>query len=130
MNNKNELSEVARHLLNQIARGNRFIDFMLTVGKTSTINEIASEKKLHVVCKVTTFNKNHRQEYFTDLSFKNEVLFYNKLWPAFDEFQHEKYLPIGDQFRRIPKCLLAQFSDDSLHQVIVLADLRPKGFNR
>ncbi|XP_048004967.1 uncharacterized protein LOC125240838 [Leguminivora glycinivorella] len=61
-----------------------------------------------------------RKTFKSEELFCNEVAFYNKIWPALDNFQRQRN--IKSPFKAIPKCYLAQ--DD----LVILKDLKQQGF--
>lgn len=61
-----------------------------------------------------------REAFKSDELFRNEVAFYNKIWPALSSFQSK--WDVKNPFKSIPKCYLAR-SD-----CVVLKDLKQDGF--
>lgn len=93
-----------------------------------SISENKSDKKLDLVCKVPPSSEKYREEFFSDVVFKNEALFYNKLMTNFAKFQENKNLKKHDQFLAYPKCYGTIIDDENQRYVIILEDLRPLGF--
>lgn len=128
-------------LLTKVAKENGFNDHSVNVNHCSqpgdgftsemfriSIAEYNSDKKLSLVCKVATLNEKHSKEFFTDVIFKNEALFYDNLMPLLAQFQQDKNLIKHDQFLAYPKCYGSIIDDENCHYVILLEDLRPLGF--
>lgn len=135
------LPKYVADLLDRIAKENGFSDFVIQIksgsevgdGFTSeitcaTIAEKNSESQLHLVCKLAPLNENRRKEFWADILFGREITFYNKVMPSFVKFQDEKKLPKEDQFSAYPKCYAAINDTENEQYVIVLEDLRPRGF--
>ncbi|KAM3958906.1 uncharacterized protein ACR2FA_007082 [Aphomia sociella] len=62
-----------------------------------------------------------KEAFKSDELFCNEVAFYNKIWPAFSNFQ-QMWDKVHTPFKSIPRCYLAQ--SDS----VILKDLKQYGF--
>lgn len=88
----------------------------------------SSEKTLNLLCKLAPSNKNRRREFFADIVFSREAYFYNKVLPAFIDFQREKGLSTSDQFNAFVKCYAALADDQSEQYAIIMDDLRANGF--
>lgn len=128
-------------LLTKIAHENDFSDYSVYINHCSqpgdgfsselfriSIAENKSDKKLDLVCKVAPSSKKHREEFFSDVVFKSEALFYNKLMSILAKFQENKNLSKHDQFLAYPKCYGTIIDDENERYVIVLEDLRQLGF--
>lgn len=137
-----ELPKYVQVLLDQIVNENGFRDYSMEIKQGSqvgdgflselssiSIMEKETDKRLDVVCKIAPFNKNRRKEFFSNVVFDREAVFYNKVMPIFARFQEEKNLQADDQFRSYPKCFAAVADDESEQYVVILEDLRPQGFS-
>lgn len=112
----------------KIKQGSQVGDGFLSELSSITIAENESDKRLDIVCKIAPFNKNRRKEFFSSVVFDREAIFYNKVMPMFARFQEEKNLQANEQFRSYPKCFAAVADDESEQYVVIMEDLRPKGF--
>lgn len=136
-----EIPKYVQVLLDQIIDENDFHNYSLEIKQgcqvgdgflsellSITIIENYSDKKLDIVCKIAPLNKNRRKEFFSNIVFDRETIFYNKLMPTFRKFQEEKNVPKEAQFRSYPKCYAALADDINEQYVIIMEDLRPQGF--
>lgn len=112
----------------EIKQGSQTGDGFLSELSSITIIDKTSDKQLDLVCKIAPLNKNRRKEFFSNVVFDRESIFYNKLMPTFIKFQNDKNVPDCDQFRSCPKCYAAIADDENEQYVIVMEDLRPQGF--
>lgn len=140
MDNKG-LPSYVYELLAKIAKENGFIDYSVNVNHCSqpgdgftseifriSISENKSVEKLELLCKVASISEKLGKEFFTDILFKNEALFYDNLMPTLAQFQKDKNLKKQDQFVAYPKCYGSIIDDENHRYVIILEDLRPLGF--
>lgn len=73
--------------------------------------------KRSIIYKVLPESKARREAFKSELLFRNEVAFYNHVWPALEKLQNKNII-----FNGIPKIYVAK-SD-----LIVMEDLREKGY--
>lgn len=71
-----------------------------------------------IIYKVLPQSRKRREMYKSEILFRNEMVFYNKVWPAFEELQRDKQ----KVFEGVAKVYLAK--DD----LIAMEDLKEKGF--
>lgn len=83
---------------------------------------------LSLICKSAPANEARRKAFQIETAFEREILFYNELGPAFVKFQRDKGLSEREMFSTFPKCYGANVSRVTNDYVIVLDDLRAKGF--
>lgn len=139
--NLKELPDFVQKILIQIIENNGFSDYSVEIGSGSqagdgflsklykfTITEEKHDKILVLVCKLAPLNKIHRKEFFSDILFNREALFYDKLMPIFDNFQVGKNVPEDNQFQSYPKCYGSLIDDENEQYTIILEDLRPQGY--
>lgn len=86
-----------------------------------TIADNISDMKLNIVCKRCI-------DLNSSIFFKREVLFYNELMPLLIKFQDEKNLEKKYQFSSYSICYGATADDDRKHYVVIMEDIRVKGF--
>lgn len=139
----NQLPKKVQDLVDQIAKESGLKDYTLELKSGSNagdgfasaltavkIVESNSDKSLELVIKLAPTNVIHRKEFFTDLMFEHETFYYNVVAPAFEKFQDEKNVPKEDQFLEYPKCYFAVADEKTEEYIVVLEDLRPKGFKQ
>lgn len=111
--------------------GDNFLSELFTVVISGTQKQEDGEEidaKLNLLCKLAPASAQRRKEFQSDLFFGRETYFYNTVAPAFLRFQQEKGLLGEDQFKAFPKCYEIVFDPENEIYVIVMEDLRPKGF--
>ncbi|XP_044254739.1 uncharacterized protein LOC123005162 [Tribolium madens] len=89
-------------------------------------NESHQEDKisLPVIAKFLPKNLARRKTYRSPVFFENEGIFYEKVWPAFQQFQDSKNL--SKKFENIP-LMLSQWIDGD-NDFIILEDVSPQGY--
>lgn len=112
----------------QVRQGSQIGDGFASNIWSVTIAERKNDKKLHLVCKVAPNVELDEDGIITKIAFKREADFYTKLMPSFAKFQAGKRLSNVDQFLAYPKCYGTTIDDENGHYVIILEDLRPRGF--
>lgn len=83
---------------------------------------------LNLIIKLTSPNTARRQEFLMDHVFAREVLMYEKILPLFQKFQRDKGLAADEGFTSFPKCYAAIADEQSDRFVVIMEDLREKGF--
>lgn len=84
--------------------------------------------KLHLLCKLAPSNAAHRKEFLAELLFAREALMYNNIFPMFAKLQEEKGLSKEECFTAYPKCYEAIADPENSQFVIIIEDLRSKGY--
>lgn len=134
-----ELPHYIYELLDQIATANGFTEHSLKIEPgagegTGTellsvvIMESSTDKKLHIVCKMPSFDEDRRKNFPPEINFEREPLFYAEIMPLFLKFQEEKNLSKSDQFLSHPKCYGKINNHDSEQYALFLEDLRQRDF--
>lgn len=138
-----DLPDYVLDLLNNVAKGEGFStyttefkagsnhgDNFLGVLTSVTINgqRNNNDEQLHLLVKLAPTNEIRRQEFHSVPVFKREALMYNKILPLFRNFQREKGLSDSDAFTAYPKCYIAIADEKKDQFVVIMEDLRPKGF--
>lgn len=139
-----DIPEYVNVLLSEIAKSERFAKHSIEVGPgcehgdgfLSTIlsvtisgDRIDGRDKLQLVCKLAPSSPARRKEFESLLLFKREVLLYGKVLPLLADFEREKELPESELFTSYPKCFAAIANDETDQFVVILDDVRPKGFS-
>lgn len=106
--------------------GDNFLGVMTSVTVSGIRNE--KEAQLHLVCKLAPSNAARREEFKSGTVFLREAIMYNEILPLFTEFQREKGLCDNDAFKSYPKCYKAIADEAADQMVIIMEDMRPKGF--
>lgn len=79
-----------------------------------------------MIVKSLPMNHSHRKTFRSAEFFRNEILFFSKIFPTFFQFQ-EKY-QVSDPFNEIPKCLASYL--DGENDFIALEDLTVYGYQQ
>lgn len=98
------------------------------VGQRNRLNECIVGDSMHLVCKLAPEGEARRQEFHSVEVFQREVVMYTEILPAFLEFQREKGLSDIDCFVSYPKCYVAIADEQKDQFVVILEDMRHKGF--
>lgn len=99
----------------------------VTIGNNN--NSDKSEKQvLHLLCKMIPGNQAARDEMNMVEMFKREAFFYQKVFPAFDEFQKAKGLDASNGFFAYPKCYACVVDEKTDQFVIIMEDLRHRQY--
>lgn len=110
--------------------GDGFVAKMLAVtltGKRKIGNEITTSE-LPLMCKMLPENLERRDVFESELIFEHEIFVYDKVLRALEQFQREKSVPIDERFTEFPKCYAAVSDGDKGEQVIIMENLKSKGF--
>lgn len=132
-----ELPSFVQELLFALIEDNGFKDYSVKIepgskagdGFLSKLFKITFKEAdtiLVLVCKIAPLNKTHRKEFFSDILFKREALFYDKFMPIFEKFQREKN--IATMFQTYAKCYATLIDDVNEQYTIILEDFRHTGF--
>lgn len=118
----------------ETAAGSKHGDGFMSLMVSATIvgernrNGKKSSDKLQLLCKLRPSNAERRKEFLSEEVFAREVLAYNKILPLFAEFQREKGLTNDDSFNAYPKCYAAVADADRDEYVLIMEDLRARGY--
>lgn len=111
--------------------GDNFLGIMTSVticGQRNNNDSTVSLEKLHLLCKLAPSNPIRRQEFRSVDVFRREAIMYNKILPQFKAFQAEKGLSDNDGFNSYPKCYAAIVDEEKDQFIVIMEDIRPKGF--
>lgn len=106
--------------------GDNFLGVLTSVTVKGQRNN--NDEQLHLLVKLAPTNEIRRQEFHSIAVFKREALMYNKILPSFRDFQREKGLADDEAFTAYPKCYVAIADEKKDQFVVIMEDLRPKGF--
>lgn len=142
-----ELPEFVEKLLKDVIKSEGFTDYTvdyqpgskhgdnyLGVMTSVTVSGTRNKKghlvidQLHLVCKLAPATEARRKEFKSFIVFEREALMYNKILPLFAEFQREKGLSKDEAFTAYPKCYVAIADEATDRLVVIMEDIRPKGF--
>lgn len=107
--------------------GDNFVGIMTSVTLKGIRNGLAGAE-LHLLCKLEPENVHRREAFKTSFAFSREVYAYNHILPKFLEFQRKKGLTESQWFTAYPKCYAAISDEENGHSVVILEDLRPRGY--
>lgn len=138
------LVDCIRKLLDEIAKDDGFIDYTINFKNGSNADDnlmgtltaitITGKKqsneqdKLHLICKIPPLNKIRRTVFKMNLQFGSELYAYSNILPAFMKFQEGKGLSECDSFLSFPKMYVSEYNAECDTHILILEDLRPKGF--
>lgn len=108
-----------------------FMGIMTSVvisGEQQTQNGQIKTNQLHLLCKLVPDNEQRRKEFSSDEIFAREALMYNKILPLITGFQREKGLADDECFLAYAKCYAAVADAESDQYVVIMEDLRRRGF--
>lgn len=143
-----DLPDYALDLINDIAKSEGFTDYtteykpgsnhgdnflgimtcVTVCGPRNNNSSTVSNETLHLLCKLAPTNPIRRKEFRSADVFRREALMYNKILPQFKEFQDEKGLTDSDSFNAYPKCYVAIADEERDQFIVIMEDIRPKGF--
>lgn len=136
-------------LLNDVAKSEDFVNFEIQCSDGSkkgdgflsdiTGVQIIGEKRLEngelenhqldLVCKVSFPDASQREQFKCNLVFERETIFYSEVAPELLKFQRDRGLSAKEMFTAFPKCYKAIFDPDHELCVIILDDMRARGFS-
>lgn len=91
------------------------------------VKGVQEESELVVILKLPPENKTRREQMGMNV-FEREVTVYNEILPMFQKFQLDKGLKPGQGFVSFPKCYYASYDKEKDEAVIIMEDIRKKGF--
>lgn len=91
------------------------------------VKGVQEESELVLMVKLPPDNKTRREQMGMNV-FDREVTVYNEILPMFQKFQLDKGLKPGQGFVSFPKCYFASFDKEKDESVIIMEDIRKKGF--
>ncbi|XP_069694810.1 uncharacterized protein [Periplaneta americana] len=83
-------------------------------------------KSVNLFIKCLPLDLTRRKQMVSEIFFRNEVMFYNRVVTAFQKFQKEKLPHVQRPFLTVPNCYRAE--TDGENDVIILEDMTSKGF--
>lgn len=140
------LPDYCVELINKIAKQEGFTEYVLEENSGSNHGDgfqgiilrvlikgkkkdaAGEEHKLYLICKMPPLNEYRKKEFSSELVFTREVYAYEKLLPAYAEFQREKGISNEDGFFEFPKCYGTYTDLENCNFVIVLEDLKAKNY--
>lgn len=114
-------------------RGSNFGDgFVAEIVRAKIIGNrlvkgVQEESELVLIVKLPPENKARREQMGMNV-FEREVTVYNEILPMFQKFQLDKGLKPGQGFVSFPKCYFASYDKEKDEAVIIMEDIRKKGF--
>lgn len=110
------------------SQGDGFLGILISV-TISGLRYGENSGDLHLVCKSAPQNAARREGFESIVLCKREALMYEKILPALANFERDKGLVNSDRFTAYPKCYVS-ISDETKDQfVIIMEDVRPKGYS-
>lgn len=138
--------QYAINAINRIAQQEGFTNYVITYDRGSNFgdgfvaeivkakikgNQLVKgeqeESELVLVLKLPPENKVRREQMGMNV-FEREVTVYNEILPMFQKFQLDKGLKPGQGFISFPKCYYASFDKEKDEAVVIMEDIRLKGF--
>lgn len=117
----NDGNEKGNGFLSDIAR-------VQIVGKRKSENDELINDQMNLVCKISFPDKSQREQFNSDKFFERETYFYNEIAPVFVKFQQDRGLSNDDMFESFPKCYKAVYDQKREIFVIIMDDLKSRGF--
>lgn len=93
-----------------------------------TINEEKSDKSLNLILKTLPANRYRRIQFGSTDLFRREVFVYNEFLPEVVKFQNEKNISKHLGFCEFPKVYYAEYNEEIQDALIIMEDLKEKGF--
>lgn len=106
------------------AIGDGFVGLIFKV----TIKEENSEKELNLILKTPPESEARRNQFGSMDLFRREIYVYNEVIPEFVKFQQERKISASQGFCEFPKVYYAEYSDELDDALIIMEDLRERGF--
>lgn len=98
------------------------------IGEKVSENGSSVSCQLNLVCKIAADHLSQRDRCRSKATFERESFFYEKVAPAFTKFQRDRGLAESEMCSKFPKCYKTLCDYEEGTFVIILEDLRPKGF--
>ncbi|KAJ4445910.1 hypothetical protein ANN_12596 [Periplaneta americana] len=98
----------------------------LWVSSVFAVKAEGPKKSVNLFIKCFPLDSRRRKQLDSDIFFKNEVMFYNRVVTAFHKFQMEKLPHVQRPFLIAPHCYRAE--TDGENDVIILENMTSKGF--
>lgn len=98
------------------------------IGEKVSKNGASESCELNLVCKIAAGELPERDRYRIKATFERESFFYEKVVPAFINFQRDRGLTESEMCSKFPKCYKTLCDYEAETFVIIMEDLRPKGF--
>ncbi|XP_037051940.1 uncharacterized oxidoreductase dhs-27-like [Bradysia coprophila] len=132
--------------LNRIAQDEGFTNYAISYDRGSNLGDgfvaeivrakikgsqlvkgVQEDSELVLVLKLPPENKIRREQMGMNV-FEREVTVYNEILPMFQKFQLDKGLKPGQGFVSFPKCYYASYDKEKDEAVVIMEDIRKKGF--
>lgn len=97
------------------------------INGTQLVKGVQEDSELVLVLKLPPENKARREQMGMNV-FEREVVVYNEILPMFQKFQQDKGLKPGQGFVSFPKCYYASYDKEKDEAVVIMEDIRKKGF--
>lgn len=139
-----ELPIYVRTSLETVARNEGFTDFVFDVEPGANIGDgfvgimlrvtikgtrSGQEDELSVLCKIPPLNKARREQFNSIMIFNREILMYNDVLPFLKKYQESKGIREHEGFFNFPKCYFAGESKELDDAVVIMEDLRERGYS-
>lgn len=84
--------------------------------------------ELPLIIKISSSNEIRCKEFQFNKLFERKALVYNKILPFFEKFQRDRGLIDDEAFTSFPKCYAAVADEQKQQFVVIMEDLKAKGF--
>ncbi|XP_065095115.1 uncharacterized protein LOC135717002 [Ochlerotatus camptorhynchus] len=98
------------------------------VGEIHRVIIAEGGRREDLFCKIPPLNAARREQFNSMILFEREILLYSTVLPAMFEFQREKGICEAEGFFNVPKCYLTLFDAENDESVILMENLRNKGY--
>lgn len=140
-----ELPEFVHVSLDNVAKKEGFTDFKFEIEPGANIGDGfvglmcrvtikgtrrgRTDEELKVLCKIPPMNKARREQFNSVEIFSREIFMYNKVLPYIKRFQESKGIKENEGFFNFPTCYFAGLDENSGDAVVIMEDLRDKGYS-
>lgn len=122
------LAEGFKNYVIKVAHGASVGDGFVGIIFKATINEESSDKELNLILKTPSESLAKRCQFGSMDLFRREVYVYNEFLPEVVKFQQEKMIPKHEGFYEFPKVYFAEYNEAANDALIIMEDLRERGF--
>lgn len=92
------------------------------------VDGISKPDRLSLICKLLPSNPKRVQQFSSEFLFEREAYFYKTVLPILVDLQQSKGVSAENAFTEFPKCYVAECDPVTKNYVIIMADLRERGF--